>query len=198
MKKFLPVSLLLAGILIGLSFSGNLHGSKASAYDLFVQTASVTVSGTNAETTLIGSGVGSTTIPASYLQASDTIKIIVMGHLSSAAITPGTLRIRFKLGATTIADTGAQTMASGVSNSGLIGTSFTTCRTIGANGSLFTQGRFTVPSGLLTDATWPMVNTAAATVDTTSSKAVDVTSQFSSNSGSNSLTVTNLHIMRTP
>lgn len=175
-----------------------LKGTRASAYDLFTQTVSVTVGGTSSETTVIGTGIGSTTIPAGFLQASDKIRFVILGHLSTAALTPGTLRIRIKLGSSTIADTGAQNLASGVSNSGVFGLSFTTCRTVGASGSLMTQGRFAVPSGLLTDATWPMVNTSAATVDTSTNQTADVTVEFSNNSASNTITITNLHISRAP
>ena len=192
------VSFVLLGALVAVVLVTDRQRVNGSAYDLFVQTSSVTVTNTTTETTVVGSGIGSTTIPGNFLQASDTLRLIVLGHLSTAVALPGTLRIKAKLGSTTIADTGAQGLTANVTNAGFFGISFTTFRTAGASASTFTQGRITVPDSLLTNSTWPMVNTAAQTIDSTANQVLDVTAQFGTASSSNSLTITNLHFSKAP
>jgi hypothetical protein len=195
------LSVLLAGLLsimITLLLLYTPRPTRGSAYDLFVQNSSVTVANTTTETSIIGTGIGSTSINLNSLLASDSIRVVALGHISSAVV-PGTLRLRVKIGGITVADSGAQAMPVSLSTGGIYIYSLTACRSIGASGSLFTQGySLVIPNSIVTQAVWPMTNTSPQTIDTTSAKVVDVTAQFGTASANNSLTITHLQINKSP
>jgi len=75
---------------------------------LFSQTANVTVANTTTETTLVGSGVGSLSLPANFFTVGRTIRIRAMGSFGYTA-TP-TVLLRVYAGATNIGGTGAMTL----------------------------------------------------------------------------------------
>jgi len=164
--------------------------------DIFVQTSSVTVTNTTTETTVIGTGIGQTTVASGFIYLATTMRFLVLGHMSTAAAVPGTFRVRIKIGSVTIADTGAQTLPANVTNGQLFLVAFCTCRTNGASGTVFSQGRITIPASVLTDANWPMVNTATSTIDTTASQTFDITVEYGTANASNTVTITNLHIRK--
>jgi hypothetical protein len=154
----------------------------------FAQTASVTVASTASETTLVGAGAGSATIPANAWYVGKTIRVRVSGYLSDTG-TP-TLTVKIKFGSTVILTTGAITLASGVSNVGWQIEGTITCRTVGGSGTVFAQGTFQYNNSVPTN----IVNTAAVTIDTTASQAVSATATWSASSASNTITATNLSI----
>jgi hypothetical protein len=76
---------------------------------LFVQTALGTIiTDTITETSLIGSGVGSLSIPANFFKVGDSFVAKMCGYLSCA--NNETIHIRVKSDGITIADTGVFTM----------------------------------------------------------------------------------------
>lgn len=148
----------------------------------FAQTADATVANTVTETTIIGTvtGIGKVLAP-NRLTAGKNFKGKFQGRYSTTG-TP-TLRIRVKLGSVVIADTGAITMGSAVSNKAFDTEFNFTCRTTGASGTVWCQGR-TSFDGVVS----PMVNTATATIDTTASQTLDVMATWGTANAANTVT----------
>ena len=160
---------------------------------LFTQTADKTVANTSTETTLLGTGEGSKTLPADFLTVGKTIYIRVSGYWSDIS-SPGTGEARVKIGGTTILDTTAQTPAGSVSNKTFEIDGFITCRTTGASGTIHHQGYLLLDVGGQSLEFWGMPATSTTTVDTTSSLAIDVTWQWSTADAGNTMTATNATI----
>lgn len=157
--------------------------------NLFTQTASATVANTTAETALSSTGEGSLTLPANYLRVGRTIRVKAWGYHSSTA--GPTIRIRIKLGSTTVLDTTAINSGNGTNKMWTVD-GVITCRTTGGSGTVFGQGFYAElhPSGT-TDS---MVNTGATTVDTTATQAISVTAQWGTANAGNTITCTNLTV----
>lgn len=164
----------------------------ASPSSLFTQTASATVT-TNAETTLIGAGAGSLTIPAGWFSvAGSRMDICASGLITTGAV-PGTVRIRLKFGSTVITDTGAVTPLVSVTN-GVYDTCVRlTARTVGASGTVMASNIFPYTGATLTPGETVFANPTpgtAVTVDTTATQVVDMTVLWSL-AATNSITQTN-------
>lgn len=153
----------------------------------FTSTATASVSNTTTETSIVGSGVGSATIPASRMRAGSTYRIRVLGYYSTAS-SPGTLRLRVKLGSTTVLDTTAKTAHGSASSAQFEVEGTITCRTTGASGTVMGQGRALFPqTNNFTDGCWTMTNTATTTINTTSSQTIDVTAEWGTADAGNSI-----------
>lgn len=150
----------------------------------FVATATATVANTASETTIIGTGVGSLTLVANFFSIGKSLRIKLMGVISNTG-TP-TINIRFKLGATTICLSGAVTTPASLSNDLFVADILLTCRTIGATGTVFAQGQLQIG-----DTVSQMPATAAVTVDTTGTLAVNVTAEWGAGDPANTISVTN-------
>jgi len=158
----------------------------------FTQTASATVANTTTETSILSTGVGTKTLPANFLVAGKTVRIKVEGYVSNL-LTP-TIQIRVKLGSTVVLDTTAVTMTTITGNRRFNAESTITCRTTGASGTVFSQGEaryFTIAS---TANSIDMINTAATTINTTTTQAIDVMVTWGTANASNSITSTNATI----
>lgn len=84
-------------------------GPGPTVYGLFAQTGnSITVSGTTVESTLVGDGVGTLSVPANGFQVGDSFMGRMVGHMSSKNNV--TIRIRIKSGSTILGDTGLLTI----------------------------------------------------------------------------------------
>lgn len=151
---------------------------------LFVQTGSSTLGNSAAETTIIGSGVGSKVLPANYWKVGKTIRFRLWGHISETG-TP-TLQIKLKLDAVTLLDSGAITLPASLSSSRFCFEGEITCRTAGGSGTVMVQGQL-ITGGTVTE----VVKTATVTVDTTQSDTIDVTAQWGTADAANTLTTTN-------
>lgn len=153
----------------------------------FIATAAATVANTTTETTLIGGGNGSATLPANFWRVGKSLRVRAWGVVSDTG-TP-TLTINLKIGSTTLCTTGAITLGSGISNVHFTLDAILTCRTTGATGTIMSQGVFmqnAVVSGL--------TNTAADTIDTTAAAAVDVTATWGAASASNTISSHNVTV----
>lgn len=176
---------------------------SASAYPLNVNLYTNTGTGTaiqntTTETSLftgLTGGAGSTRdVEGGISRVGTHYKFRVVGNVSSTA--SPTLRIRTKLGATTVADTTAGTVNTA-------GGKFwldidIAVNTIGASGTVTTFMRFDYSSantGAVTVATLNGAN-AGVTVDTTATQTLDVTIEWSAASASNSLTVFTMNVDR--
>jgi len=175
-----------------LNVGGGAGGTAGSP--LFVQTASVTVTG-NSEVTLIGSGVGSLTIPANWFTAAGSVMDVCHSGILTTNAVPGTIRLRLKFGATVIADTGAVTPVVSLTTSAYENCLRLTARTVGAMGTIMVSNIFptagTTPGAI--SFTNPTPGTAV-TVDTTATQVVDLTVLFSL-AATNSITSTNFYMV---
>jgi len=139
---------------------------------LFSQTADATVSNTTTETTLVGTGIGTATLPANFFVIGRTFRITARGYYGTQLTGAATLRIKGYLGATAVLDTTAKAMTANLANRYWEVDAIVTCRTTGATGTVYAQGRFTHDDALVNFDDWPMVNTGTTTIDTTASLAV--------------------------
>lgn len=157
-------------------------GVSASGVSLYSATASAT-NAAAAEATLIGAGSGGLNLPANYFSpAGVTLVISAAGHYSTP-IDPGTLRIRLKVGAATVLDTGAWTPLPSVTNAVWTLDARIVSRTVGAGGTVMAQSEFRPGVGVPIGQDWPMLNTAAVALDTTAVNTVNLTAEWSAATG---------------
>jgi len=153
---------------------------------IFTQTSSVTVANTVTETTLVGTGIGTVTLPANYGQTGKSLMLEGFGYHSAAAVP--TIRIRVYKGTTLLLDTGVGN--SGNSTNALIQIraqiTWRSTTTVSAQG-------FYQEEGTGTPNNFQMVNTAPITVNTTA-EALNITVTWGTASASNSITLSNLTI----
>lgn len=182
--------------IIDLSTHGLTIGQSAKAgavHNLYAQTASGVVSNSTSELSLItngGGGTGTLTLPAYRITKSKSYRLGVTGIVTTTGAGP-TLRIRVKLGATTVLDTTAVATPAGITDAVFELVVIFTCRTAGATGTIFAEGylscmqngAFQAPSIL------PMRNNATTTIDTTASNLLDVTAQWGTADAANLIAV---------
>ena len=107
---------------------------------LFNQTSQgATLTNTTTETDILGTGVGSLTIPANIFKVGDGFHGKIGGTIS--AQNGDSIIIRIKSGTTTLASTGAISLQAVTSLAWEIELDFT-IRTLGATGQIFTNGNF--------------------------------------------------------
>lgn len=166
---------------LGDSTDGLMYGS----WNKFLQYANGTaVANTVVETTLFGSGVGSLTFPANFFYVARAIEIDLTGIMGTTG-TP-TLQLKVKLGGSTLIDTTALTMPSGITNRQWRLWALITCQAEGASGSFRGQGRFERHQS--TDGA---PSTAGTTLDTTGALTLDVTATWGTANASNTIQTTN-------
>lgn len=156
----------------------------------FALTASASVANNSAEATLLGTGTGSLTIPANTLIIGRSARLTVAGVYSTIN-PPGTLRFRVRLGGlsgTVVLDTGDQTPATSASNRWFELSGIVQCRTIGATGTVFSQGKVILAATDHDAVIWDMEKTATVTIDTTVSQTVDMTVDWQTADAGNTIT----------
>lgn len=152
---------------------------------LFTQTADQTVTNTVSETSIVGTGVGTATLPANFFVAGKTVRIRIGGVYSTPAL-GASLVVKVKLGSTAIASVTTTSLLGGASSLEFDGEAIVTCRTTGASGTVAVHGdieySITTAGGIALDS----LNNggATATVDTTTSKLFDVTVTWDTNTAS--------------
>jgi hypothetical protein len=157
-------------------------------YGLFAQTVSSTpVAATTTEGSLIGTGLGSLSVPANGFAVGDSFRATFAGHIS--AHNNDTLRLRVKSGSVLLADTGAITMP-GITNLHWTMWIDFTVRAIGPAGTavITSGGQFTYmknASNAFEGDAFSIVNNS--TFNTTVLNTLSVTAQWSSNNASNSI-----------
>ena len=157
-------------------------------YGLYAQTAnSATVTATVAESTLIGTGVGSLNIPANGFTVGNSFSAVFGGVLNAG--NNQTFRIRVKSGTTVLLDSGAQDITNITNNIWSLEVNFT-IRALGAAGvaSIVSLGTFhylKTVNGTFEGLSFNTVN--STTFDTTVSNTLDVTIQWGSTNASNSI-----------
>jgi len=160
---------------------------------IYTATASAGPSNSSAETSIIGTGVGTKTLPAGYLVAGKAVRIRGSGVFNTLSAGNGVLTIRVKLGSTTIASA-AFTPTANMTNSPFEYDLRLVCRAAGASGSIIAEGHaelatYNGSTGNGTRNNWDLnALSASVTVDTTISQVVDVTAQFATANASNVFT----------
>lgn len=167
---------------------------------LYTATASATVANTTAETSIIGTGIGSLTMPATAVEAlpvttvpfwfaGKTIRVRVMGYISQLVAGPNRT-VKIYLGSTALGTIGPSSVATAVTDKGFMYEFLTTCRTTGATGTAFTQGTL-FHSGIGQNY---MNATSAVTIDTTTAAALDVRFTWGTGDPGNTITATNVTV----
>jgi hypothetical protein len=155
---------------------------------LFAQTASSTaITNTTTETTLIGSGVGSLSVPANGFEVGDSFHAKLIGHISCNS--SATIRLRIKTGSVVLADTGVITLATATNKHWEINVYFT-IRSIGGAGvaSIASGGVFSYVKNAgvaFEGANFVSINNT--NFDTTVSNTLNVTAEWGSASASDSI-----------
>lgn len=167
---------------------------------LYTATASATVANTTTETSIIGTGIGSLSMPATAVEAlpvttvpfwfaGKTIRVRVMGYLSQLVAGPNRT-VKIYLGSTALGTVGPSSVATAVTDKGFMYEFLTTCRTTGATGTAFTQGTL-FHSGIGQNY---MNATSAVTIDTTTAAALDVRFTWGTGDPGNTITATNVTV----
>jgi len=149
----------------------------------FAQTQTITVANTVVETTIIGTGVGSLTLPANFLLPGTSLLIRGLGYHSTTA--NPTLRIRVYYGSTLILDSGAISTANSTNDSWELVVGATVVTT-GATGTINCDGIW-VEAGAGANI-FNMSNLAPVTINTTTANTINVTVQWGTASTSNTIT----------
>lgn len=167
-----------------LPYSGN-------AGVLFSQTSSKTVTNSTTETSIIGTGIGTMTLPANFWTVGRIVRINFAGIFSTAAI-PGNLTIKIKLGSVVIASGIISNIISNAANASFNGIGKITCRSTGSSGTVVINGILMYSAGNLLPYNSLDLNNAGATstIDTTASQLFDITDTFATASTSNIITCT--------
>jgi len=155
---------------------------------IFTQTADKSVSNTTTETTIVGSGVGTLTLPANFFVAGKTIRVTMSGVYSTVAVTGDTVTVKVKYGTTVLASKATTSLVTGATNLFWESEILVTCRTTGATGTVQVSGgiRYQVAGSVIVED--ELNNTVATTtLDTTSSGLFDITVTHSAADASNTV-----------
>ena len=177
-------------------YSGTTYKIKQStisplpiAYGLFSQTgSSITVSGTTVESSIIGGGVGSLSIPANGFRVGDSFHGVLIGHMS--CVGTATLQIRIKTSTgILLSDTGVIDMEAASNKHWKLDVNFT-IRNLGAAsiGSIASGGLFsyTKNSGFnFEGVNFSIINNT--TFDTTITNTLLITAEWNTNNTGNSI-----------
>ena len=155
-------------------------------YGLYSQTGnSVTVSATTSETSIIGPGTGTLTVPANGFSVGDSFQLTMGGVLDN---TNDTIIIRLKSGSVILSQ--SSTFDPAADGDNWFMTVYFTIRSIGAAGvaSISTHGNFQVvksSNGSVFGEAFQTLNNT--TFDTTITNTLDITVQFSSSDPLNNI-----------
>ena len=158
---------------------------------IYRQTNTVSFYNTAVKKTLVGTGVGSTTIAANALVEGSTLRLKLTGILQSNS---HTLSLELKLGSQVLMTLPATSFGSISAGSVFSIEAVYTVRTVGATGTGIGQIMlFTVASTV--GAIYPTAGiTGTSAIDTTMSGAVDITAQWGTASASTGITVHTLQM----
>ena len=159
-----------------------------TVYGLFAQTGnSTSITGTNVESSLIGSGLGTLSVPANTFKVGDSFVAKLYGHIT--CVGTATIEIRVKSGSVLLADTGIIALDVTTNKHWSIEVSFT-IRSLGiaSVGSIVSGGLFNYikNSGLNFEGS-NFVNLNNTTFDTTILNTLDITAQWNTNNAGNNI-----------
>lgn len=166
------------------TLTGFLDGIKQNLSGvIFTSSTNTSVTATTTETTLLGSGVGTKTLPANFWVVGKVMRIKVVYSDIDTDATPGTWTTRLKYGATTLVSVAPTPTASQTNGSGDV-EFYVRCTSVGATGTLqvYIWQRFGY-TGVSQN-----VGSALTTVNTTTANALNVTMQFGNANAGNNIT----------
>lgn len=178
------------GILRNLRYNGLL--SYLSGI-FFSQVADVTVASSAAETTILSTtgALGTLSLPANFLSSpGQALRIRVSGIIANTG-TP-TFQVKVKLGATTVSDTTALTMATITGTSEFEMEFLFVLRTAGATGTYSASNRIVYRATAGTPLEMMANNAAGSSFDTTIGRDLNITVQWGASSASNTVTIRNV------
>lgn len=151
----------------------------------FVQTATVSVIANDVETTMIGTGTGSLTIPANSMAVGKHYRLTVRGTYGTDATNPAQQNWRLYLGGTVILSSGNAGLGTNrVDKIFTIGADIT-CRTTGGSGTVMAVGMFNTEDGPGAKGFAP----ATTTIDTTTGLTFNFTTDLNDGSAGNNFKV---------
>ena len=155
-------------------------------FGLFAQTGSSTpVSGTTVETSIIGSGTGTLSVPINGFRVGDSFIGKLNGHIS--CVGSAEIQIRVKANSVLLGDTGVIALDASTNKHWQLDLNFT-IRSIGSVGSIVSYGSFGYikNSGLnFEGANFVTVNNT--TFDTTILNTIEITAEWNTNNSGNSI-----------
>ena len=153
---------------------------------LFTTISTVTLTGSvsTAETSIIGTTVGSLVIPAFTLKPGSGLRIDCVGSLS--IVTAHNFTLKAKIGGVIFTSLTASASLAAASGNGLQISVFGTCRTAGAAGTVQGNGMFTWANNTHNILGDGLVSTLAV-IDTTIANTIDLTWQWLSAAGTNTV-----------
>lgn len=169
-----------------------------TTYGLYAQTALGTnITNTITETSLVGTGVGSLTVPANFFSVGDSFVAKMCGLLSCA--NNETIHIRVKSNGTTIADAGVFAMKISTNKYFELTMDFTVTK-IGATGvaELFTNGQYSYnhnAAGEIAGNNFALINNTS--FDTTVNNVLSITAEWGSAKTANSIRSQNFVLTKT-
>jgi hypothetical protein len=175
-----------SGVLIS-DTSGNITKSgDLTALGIFTQTNTITVANTATSTTLLGTLIGSSTLPASFFAVGKTIKIFVSGtynqdsgsqdcalKLTIGGVAVGTITFTHNGGLTTVYYDAEFTL---------------TCRTVGASGTLQFMGIGRLNHNGTDLNNYFQISSTSGSINTTGTLAIDLQADWVTANAANSIT----------
>jgi hypothetical protein len=166
----------------------NVPDYSSAPWGLYAQTGSSTrITNTTVETSLMGSGVGTLSVPANGFQVGDSFLVVLTGHISS--INNHTLHIRIKSNGLALVDTGIITMPATTLKHWKLDVDFT-IRAIGPSGvaAIASGGSFIYTKNASNAFEGANFSTEITTgFDTTISNTLEITAQWGTASASDSI-----------
>lgn len=167
-----------------LFFTGTAALRGAVTRILFSQTATGTVTSTASETTTLGTGIGTATLPANFFVAGRTVRLVQKGVISTTG-TP-TLVMKIKLGSVVLTQTATVTLPNNMTNYSYTLEADYVCRAAGSSGTFVGEGKM-----LIDNVTVPFIlgfpGVSTVTVDTTTSQVLDLSATFGTANSSNTI-----------
>jgi hypothetical protein len=175
-----------SGVVLSSNIGTLSKGADLTALGIFTQTNTITVADTATSTTLLGTLIGNSTLPANFFAVGKTIKIFVSGtynqdagsevcalKLTIGGVAVGTITFTHSGGLTTVYYDAEFTL---------------TCRTIGASGTLqfLGIGRLNHTGSSLLN--YFQVSSTSASINTTGTLAIDLQADWVNANADNSIT----------
>lgn len=169
-------------LLYALPLWAQVQGNAVNPRVLFVQTDTITVANTTAETSIVGDGQGSMTLAPNFLRVGTVLKIEAQGYHSSAGNPDATVTL--KSGGITLGRAGP--IGSGKSQEALAElTLYLVCRAAGPTGAVVVQGSYQEWHQGGADA--GLVLPTPVSLDTTIAQLLNITFQWSKASPANTV-----------
>ena len=163
-------------------------GTVVPVAPLVYADGSVPAGNTVANTTTETAFASTYTIPANRLKVNSVIRVKLYGTYGTTIISP-TLTGKFKVGGTTVLNTGALTAVANLTNVGWWAEAILIVTSIGVTGTIEAQGFAEFASAATTGLSVNLTNTATYTKDTTGTLALTITVQWSAASAANTITL---------